>query len=60
MNQQKVIFLSDGNMLKIRPIVSTEQIERIADECFGLILNRQYAPVEMDSFEDRNFVVRGK
>ncbi|XP_066920677.1 hydroxylysine kinase-like [Clytia hemisphaerica] len=53
------VFLLDGE-LRIRPYVSKVQLKEIALKCFGLELDENVKPVEMVSYDDRNFRVQGR
>ncbi|XP_066936085.1 hydroxylysine kinase-like [Clytia hemisphaerica] len=57
-NKQNIVLLNGE--LKIRPYVDNEQLKEIVLQCFGLELDGDSEPVEMVSYDDRNFRIKGK
>ena len=55
--KQSVAFVNDR--LMIRPFVDQSQLKKIVLECFGIELDENVNPVEMVSFDDRNFRIQG-
>ena len=58
-SKKQNIVLLNGE-LKIRPFVNSEQLKEIVLKCFGLELDENAEPVEMVSYDDRNFRIKGK
>ncbi|XP_057291807.1 hydroxylysine kinase-like [Hydractinia symbiolongicarpus] len=58
MSQKVTIVTSD--VVKIRPFVDKEQIKEIAEKCFGLQIDECSEIKEAISYDDRNFIFKGK
>lgn len=56
---QKVTVNQQG-MIRVRALVNKEQVKEIARDCFGLQIAESCEVKEIDSYEDRNFVVHGR
>eukprot|EP00111_Clytia_hemisphaerica_P008873 TCONS_00025918-protein len=59
MNEKQSIALVN-DQLKIRPYVNKSQLKDIALKCFGFELDEGVEPMEMVSYEDRNFRIQGR
>ena len=55
---QKVLLVN--NVLNLRPIITSKHLKNIATEVFGLEVSTEQDPIELDSYEDRNFLLTGK
>ena len=59
MNALQGISLKD-DVLVLRPVLTTQHIKNIANEYFGLNLDEEFNIVELNSYQDRNYLICGK
>ena len=57
---QKVVFDASDNSIQVRPRVTTEQVKEIALSCFGLEVDPDSLPKELNSYDDRNMLIQGE
>ena len=56
---QKVVFDVSDNSIQVRPRATTEQVKEIALSCFGLEVDPDSLPKELNSYCDRNILLQG-
>ena len=57
---QKVVVDSDGTLLSVRPQLSDQDIRELALSCYGLEVDPTLKPNQLNSYEDRNYMVQGR
>ena len=56
-DKQTITYLD--NKLQFRPFVSNDSLKDLLLQCYGLEIDENVAPKELDSYDDRNFLVQG-